>query len=119
MLLGAYILLMYLRWAYPALRQELKPLQDGLLFGLIISTFALPGNRKREASNPSPAWSGVAVVVATGTAAAFALGPKTDPAGAVAALVVTAALAVGVWRFAKLNAQNIGEARFDTTSKPR
>lgn len=73
----------------------------------------------------SPRWSGTAVVVATGSVAVFSLGRGSisgaDPIAALMVAIGTVIVAALVWRFATAHANEIGEARFDTsgTSAPR
>ena len=77
-----------------------------------------PGARYKQ---PTAAVSGAAVVVLTGLAAAVATGGNartaSDFAVPVTILAVTAGLATRVYRFAKRNEGEIGEARFDTTER--
>lgn len=72
-----------------------------------------------DLKRPSEAASGTMVVVLTGIAAAVGTGWDAQGPGdmiaPVAVLISTAVLATLVYRFAKRNADRIGEARFDTT----
>lgn len=78
------------------------------------------GERSSPLAEPSAAWSGGAVVVVTGLAAAYSLGDGFDqPSDLVfpaLSLIATAAIAALVVRFARRNAGQIGEARFRSDS---
>lgn len=82
-------------------------------------------NRKNPSHNPqhkdpSPARSAVGVIVGTGLIAVLITAQNVDsPAGYIlpaSILIVTVFAAAAAFRFASKNQNQIGEARFDTTS---
>ncbi len=119
MVAGAWLLAMYLSWAHPRRDAVLEHIVSDLLLAFfafqLFSSYLVPKAAPRGLKPPSPRWSGVAVVVATGAAAAFSVArsPISDSYVALAAIALgTLALAVLVWRFATIHAADIGEARF-------
>jgi hypothetical protein len=77
-----------------------------------------PKPETRGLDDPSPRWSGVAVVVATGIAGAIFVAITSSSISylALSAIVVaTCVIAALVWRFATVHATEIGEARFVNT----
>lgn len=123
---GAWLLTQYLRYTDPAQEQALQWLDHGLTL-LIIIGLALSSNLNRQpdieglsVKDPSPRWSGVAPVLMTGFALAGATLLSGDASDfvllPVMIMVGTILSAFLVWRFASKNADEIGEARFN--SKP-
>ena len=75
----------------------------------------------QEWSDASVAWSGAGVILLTGFAGAFWIVKYATGGGYMDAAIivfVTLLAASAVWRWAKANAANIGEARFDTSHNP-
>jgi len=122
MLAGAYLLAAYLAYADPQLDRALQDIMSGLMFAFwatcLLSSYLRPKTDTPRLDEPSPRWSGVAVVVATGFAGAvsIAITPTSISYGALSAIVVgTLVIAALVWRFATIHAAEIGEARFVNT----
>jgi hypothetical protein len=120
---GAYLLVLYLEWD-PRLTQPSKPLVEYIGHGwylvLMAWIFTSPRSQSASIKDPSPASSGTAVVIATGGAAAVYLARGVDsPVGYIvpaAVVLITAAVAFIVYRFATKHGPAIGEARFDTSN---
>ena len=119
MVAGAWLLATYLTYANPQLAPALKDVGAGSPIAFwafyLLGSFCRPREDARNPDDPSPRWSGVAVVVATGVAGAIFVGrsPTQGNYIALSAIVVgTLVIAALVWRFATIHAAEIGEARF-------
>ncbi|AQR73656.1 hypothetical protein BXU08_08405 [Sphingomonas sp. LM7] len=121
---GAYVAAAYIEHYSPSLTD----LRDARQFvGLVwivcfVTLSALRPQNPSSVAEPSPAKSGTTVVLVTGLAAA-AIVVTNDPTAASVTIAAgisgaTLVLAWLVYRFASRNADQIGEARFDTM-KPR
>lgn len=121
--LGADMLLVYLDWTGTGSPQieRIRPIVSGAFWLLLwAGVLVRPYAGGRPAASPSPRWSGTMVVVVTGFVATLLLG-RGSPVAAFLVAIGTLVAAILVWRFATLNAGEIGEARFDTsgTTTPR
>lgn len=119
MVAGAWLLATYLSYANPQLAPALKDIGAGLPIAFwacyLLSSFLRPKVDTPSPDDPSPRWSGVAVVVATGVAGAIFVARSATPTNYVilsAIMVGTLVIAALVWRFATSHAAEIGEARF-------
>lgn len=105
----------YLVYAEPADADRLRPLSSNL--NLAFWLFVIAGSsldRRNSGSalkEPSPRYSGVAVIVITGISASMAVARSSYLYGFIIA-IGTVVAAVAVWRFASAHATEIGEARF-------
>jgi len=122
MIIGAWLLAQYLESRPPGSDPSLGDIDD-FLFGayfvcLLIGTYLRPREDKADPGfrEPSPRWSGTFVILATGGAAAVAVGTvgiaTKDYWGPAIIVVGTIVAAMVVWRFATRHAKDIGEARF-------
>lgn len=122
MAFGGLLLAYYAEWQLTPVPPEWRAIRGGLtlLFCslLIMGNVVRPGDDHHSGasySEPSPRWSGVWVVVATGGASLYMLHSKV-PFTAEAVIVLAIALITAtVWRFASLHGNEIGEARFNNT----
>ena len=119
MVAGAWLLATYLTYSNPQLEHELKDIRTGLPIAFwafyLLSSFLHPREDAPSPNNPSPRWSGVAVVVATGVAGAIFVASSSTASNYIvlcAIVVSTLVVAALVWRFATIHAAEIGEARF-------
>ncbi|HEX7848443.1 MAG TPA: hypothetical protein VF485_01800 [Sphingomonas sp.] len=119
MVVGAWLLATYLTYANPQLAHALKDVRAGFPVAFwafcLLGSFCRPREEAPSPNGPSPRWSGVAVVVATGGAGAIFVANSSTPGNyiALSAIVVgTLVIAALVWRFATIHAAEIGEARF-------
>jgi type II secretory pathway component PulF len=119
MIAGAWLLATYLTYANPQLASALKGVGAGLPIAFwtlyLLSSFLRPKVDTPSPGDPSPRWSGVAVVVATGSAGVIFMARSSSPTNYVilpAIVVGTLVIAALVWRFATNHAAEIGEARF-------
>lgn len=119
---GAYLFASYLSIRWPDAK-FLDAEYDGIRLAWIVFWLAwlITAPRRIEiAKNSSPAFSGTAVVVACGLGAAIFLGrdvaSSKDFATPAIVILVTAIIAVIVYRFATKYASEIGEARFPTAN---
>lgn len=119
MIAGAWLLATYLTYANPQLALALKDIGAGLPIAFwtfyLLSSFLRPKVDTPSPGDPSPRWSGVAVVVATGSASVLFTARSPSPTSYVilpAIVVGTLVIAALVWRFATNHAAEIGEARF-------
>jgi hypothetical protein len=127
MAVGAYLILIYLDETLRPRVEEVHHLHDIGSWAYPIVMFAwialLWRKEKGEPApiEPSPAWVGSFVVLATGVAAAFFLGAgfhrASDFVTPSAILAVTIGGAILVARFARRHEKEIGEARFDTRNR--
>jgi len=123
---GAWLVLFYLDWTLdPSVAAVHR------LYGIIVPIFwalwviemwlAPKPERPRQLPDVSPAYSGAAVVLATGVAAAAFLGRDfhraDDMIMPALILLFSAGVAALVVRFARRHAGEIGEARFDTRNR--
>lgn len=116
---GAFLVLVYLHFTLSPKVQEVDNLLEGAEFLLLFLGFAASNaatDDKRPDYDIAPAWSGAMVVIATGLASAIYLGwgakSFTDLALPLFVALATVMVAVLVFRFAKKNADQIGEAKF-------
>lgn len=115
MILGAQALAQYLIHIDAAFAERLRPLYSTLQ--LVFLLFAVAGssldrrNTGKDLKEPSPRYSGVAVVAITGMTAAATAGRSSYLYALLIAAGTIVAAAV-VWRFATNHAKEIGEARF-------
>ena len=121
---GAWLILNYVEYAQPEIAKHLAHTSDQVLLVLCIVNFAnlvvRPQNNVDvpQWSDASVAMSGAGVILLTGFAGALWIGKYADGGGYIDAAIIvffTLLAAWAVWRWAKANAANIGEARFDTT----
>jgi len=119
MVAGAWLLATYLTYMNPQLAPALKDIEAGLSIAFwafyLLGSFFRPKVETPSPGDPSPRWSGVAVVVATGVAGAIFVARSSTPTNYVilsAIVVGTLVVAALVWRFATNHAAEIGEARF-------
>jgi len=121
---GAWLLMAYIRHARPEIARQLDGVDDSVSLIFCLLNFACifvrqPDNAEvRGSAELSPQWSGAGAVLLIGLVAAFAL--RADGANLASAIMAFLSLlaASAVWRWAKANAANIGEARFDTSHNP-
>jgi FtsH-binding integral membrane protein len=116
---GALLFELYVEHLIPGSRRTLATARvtlQGLFWAAFVATaFFRPKRKPEPDAEPSPRASGVALVVLTGSVAAiFAISWSYYAAAAIAAFTCIAA--VVVWRFATSHADQIGEARFTTTT---
>ena len=123
MIAGAALLALYLSYTNSAdawLSREITPLFLIPFCLLNLALSYLRPNDEISVGEPSPRWSGVAVVLATGLTAAFVVGlnffGNGSLLGAAAILVATILAAAIMWRFASLHESEIGEAQFTSGS---
>jgi len=119
MVAGAWLLAIYLTYSTRQPEHPLKNVRAWLPIAFwafyLLSSFCRPKVDTPSSSDPSPRWSGVAVVVATGVAGAIFVANSSTSSNYVALSAIavgTLAIAVLVWRFATVHAAEIGEARF-------
>jgi hypothetical protein len=119
MVAGAWLLAAYLAYADPRFEPALKDIRSGLTLAFwavyLLGSYLRPQASPPSLDDPSPRWSGVSVVIATGVAAAIfvAISSTSINYVALSAIVVgTLVVAALVWRFATAHAAEIGEARF-------
>ena len=121
---GAFAVTIYLHWAIPNPPPEVgeaRNLTGMIFFGAsVLQGFFEARNRRREAvREPTPARAGIHVVIATGLMAAFMVGRPAmtshDYWIVLLILVSTGIVSIAVWSFSANRAEDIGEARFDTT----
>jgi type II secretory pathway component PulF len=119
MIAGAWLLATYLTYANPQFAPALNGIGAGLPIAFwtfyLLSSFLRPKVDTPSPGDPSPRWSGVAVVVATGSAGVIFMARSSSPTNYVilpAIVVGTLVIAALVWRFATNHAAEIGEARF-------
>lgn len=118
--LGAYVLLAFLHWKLDPSVAEVERLWSDAPIGLLLMTtltsFFTPKDVAPVHPEISPALSGSIVVLATGLAAAVALGWGFSGARDLVVPLLVAALTLTsawlVFRYASRNADEIGEARF-------
>jgi hypothetical protein len=122
MVAGAWLLAQYLVYSDPQFEPALKPISSELLLAFwaayLLGSYLRPKTDTPSLDYPSPRWSGVSVVVATGVAGAIFVAGSSDSISYVALsaiVVATLVVAALVWRFATLHAADIGEARFVNT----
>jgi hypothetical protein len=123
MVVGAWMLALYLDFTSPASEEYFSDLRDGLgwafLALLLIEALLRPEGSRPFYLDIAPRWSGVSVVLITGAAAAYFVATGSFQGGgylpAAIIILLTIAVAAGVWHFATRHAADIGEARF--TSK--
>ena len=119
---GAWLLAAYLDYSDPQFEHALKDIRSGLTVAFwavfLFRSYLRPQPATRSLDDPSPRWSGVAVVAATGIAGLIfvAIASTSISYIALSAIVVgTLVIAALVWRFATAHAAEIGEARFVNT----
>lgn len=119
MTLGGQALAQYLIHTEPTFADRLRPLSSSLQIAFFV--FAIAGSsldRRNTGSNlkePSPRYSGVAVVMITGMTASMAVG-RSNFLYALMIAAGTVVAAAAIWRFATTHATEIGEARFRSPS---
>jgi hypothetical protein len=115
MILGGQALAQYLIHAEPTFADRLRPVSSNLQLAFLVFVIAGSSLDRRNTGSglkePSPRYSGVAVVVVTGMTASMAAG-RSSYLYALIIAAVTAVAAAAVWRFATTHATEIGEARF-------
>ena len=125
--LGAWLMVKYIDYAKPELAMQLRHIESGAQVTFLLLNFANLFVRQpikadvQEWSDASVAWSGAGVILLTGFAGAFWIVKYATGGGNMDAAIivfVTLLAASAVWRWAKANAANIGEARFDTSHNP-
>lgn len=119
MVAGAWLLATYLTYSNPQFEHALKDVRWALLLAFwvfnLFGSFLGPKIDTPSPNDPSPRWSGVSVVVATGAAGAIFVANSSTPNNYVALSAIavgTLVIAALVWRFATVHAAEIGEARF-------
>lgn len=121
-LVGSWLMIQYIDLTHPEIHGSLRHIESGLLLSFWLLWLAIGYLRpppKEQSKEPSPRWSGASVVLMTGLAGTFYVARNVEDAGNIWAAVIglaTLAIAAAVWRFATVNAQDIGEAKFDTNS---
>ncbi|MEA1013710.1 hypothetical protein [Sphingosinicella sp. LY1275] len=118
---GAYLLAWYLT-AQEQLPNAAGPIFDGLKFLwpiLLVACTATMPRQRQTVEDPGPAFSGTAVVLASGLGAAIFLAEDAsapnDFIGPAMVGIATLVLALAAYRFASKHAGDIGEARFNST----
>ena len=119
---GAWLLAAYLAYSDPGFELALKPVRSDLTIAFwsvcLLGSFLRPKTERASLDYPSPRWSGVSVVVATGIAGMIFVVGSSGAVSYVTLFAIGAAtlvIAALVWRFATVHATEIGEARFANT----
>ncbi|ATY33888.1 hypothetical protein [Sphingomonas psychrotolerans] len=119
MIMGAQALVQYLVHTEADFADKLRPIQSTLQIAFLV--FAIAGSSldrrksRDDLKEPSPRYSGVAVVVITGATASMVV-VRSSYLYALLIAAGTIAMAVLVWHFATAHANEIGEARFPSPS---
>lgn len=112
----------YIDLTHQEIHGSLRHIGSGLLLSFWALWLAIGYLRpppKEQSKEPPPRWSGASVVLMTGLAGAFYVAGNVEEAGNIWAAVIglaTLAIAAAVWRFATVNVDEIGEAKFDTNN---
>jgi hypothetical protein len=119
MIVGAWILLKYIDLTNATLGKSLDDTEQAITLAFWLSllslTFLRPNINSERIKEPSPRWSGSALVLLTGFAAAYFVGmgaPENKVTWVGAITLVTLTVAAVAWRFATIHADDIGEATF-------
>lgn len=119
MVLGAQALAQYLIYTEAAFVDRLHPISSDLQLAFLVVAIVGSALDQRKAGSdlrePSPRYSGVAVLMIIGMTAAMAAG-RSNYLYALMIALGTMAAAAAVCRFATTHAHEIGEARFPSVS---
>lgn len=119
MILGAQTFAQYLIHTDADFADRLRSISSNLQ--LLFLLFAVAGssldrrNSGSDLKEPSPRYSGVAIVLITGMTASMAAG-RSSYFYALLIAAGTMVAAAAVWRFATIHASEIGEARFPSAA---
>ena len=127
MLVGAAAVLCYLHVRLGPSIPEIEKLWNIIFVAFLLVSHlwgharSKTGAARPQLAEPSPAWSGASVVIATGLAAAIFIGwDFHQPADLVMPALImglTSGIALLVFRFGRRHADQIGEARLNPTSR--